>query len=83
MVGQRTVDQQEIVDSIEDSIFTFPDIPGVTTVVAVPWVAVMHGLLPSPEANAVGKARLTEENVDATIDQVKEIFREANKVCGW
>jgi hypothetical protein len=77
------VERHAIIDAIEGSIFTLPDVPGVNTVLAIPGVAAMHGLMPSPEVNAVGKARLTEENVHATIEQVKEVFREVQKVCGW
>jgi hypothetical protein len=77
------IDQQAIVDAIEGSIFTLPEVPGVITVPTIPGIAVMYGILPSPEVNAAGKARLTAENVDATIEQVKDLFREVSSVCGW
>lgn len=76
-------DRQAIIDAVEGSIFTLPEVPGVLTVPSIPGIAVMHGILPTPELNAAGKARLTEENVDATIAQVKGLFREAGTVCGW
>ena len=73
-------DRQAIVDAIEGSMFTLPDVPGINNVLTIPGVAAMHGIFPSPELNAVGKARLTDENVDATIERVKETFRELGKV---
>lgn len=77
------VEQQAIIDAIEGSIFTIPEMPGVLTVPTIPGIAVMYSIIPSPEINAAGKARLTEENVDATIEQVKDLFREVNTVGGW
>jgi len=77
------VDRQVLMDAVEGSIFTLPDIPGVITVLEIPGIAAMHGPIPSPELNTAGMARLTSETVDGTIAQVQHVFRELNKVCGW
>lgn len=77
------VERQTVIDAIEDSLFSFPDVPGHLWVLSVPGIEGRHTNIPTPELNLVGKTRLTDETVDATIAQVKEIFRHEGKLFGW
>jgi L-amino acid N-acyltransferase YncA len=78
-----TVTTQDLIDAIEGSFFVLPDVPGLNTVLSIPGIEGHHGPIPSPETNIVGQTRLTKENVDSTIERVKDIFRRENKIFGW
>jgi hypothetical protein len=77
MLGRET-----LIDAVEDSLL-FPEVPGHIWLLSVPGIEARRTIIPSPEFNLVGKTRLTKETVDATIAQVKDIFRQEGTLFGW
>jgi hypothetical protein len=77
------VTSQELTAAIEGSFFAIPEIPGVIARLSIPGVTGIHGPMSTPEMNTVGLTRLDDETVDATIDQVIQVFREEGKRFAW
>jgi GNAT superfamily N-acetyltransferase len=77
------IERDVVVDAIEGSLFSLPEMPGYNWILSVPGIEGHHTTIASPELNLVGRARLTAENVDATIAVVQDIFRREGKLVGW
>jgi GNAT superfamily N-acetyltransferase len=78
-----TVTKNDLITALEESFFIYPPIPGMTTPISVPGISGHSSPVSNPEANMVGRARLTPQNVDDAIESVKNIFRREGKKVGW
>jgi N-acetylglutamate synthase-like GNAT family acetyltransferase len=76
--------REALVEALETSMFLLPDVPGQTrTLTTFPGLRCRMTSVSYPLSNLVGLSQLTPENVDATLQQVRDLFARERKVFGW
>lgn len=78
------VTQTDLLDAIETSLFTVPEVPGRLRHLAIPGLLGRITNVPHPLANMVGAARLEESGRAAeTVRHVRSLFEERQLPFGW
>lgn len=72
-----------LIEAIERSDSILPSIPGLNEYISFPGVLLCETTTDDPLANKAMKARLDADNVDATIDRVREYFKTRDKSFSW
>ena len=73
----------ELEEAVEHGLFLLPEIPGKLTPLSIPNVSGRLTAISHPLANIVGGARLDQKTAGPTIQQVQDLFTEANKDFSW
>ncbi|MFZ5828160.1 MAG: hypothetical protein ACOY94_27965 [Bacillota bacterium] len=74
---------ETLLQAVEESIHYGQTVPGQMHDLRIPGIMGRQSRLSHPLLNLIGAARLSAENVDATISRVKERFARENRAFGW
>jgi hypothetical protein len=83
MEKAMTVSTDALLDAIETSLFSLPQVPGRIQHLDIPHIQGHVTPFPDANANTVGAATLTRDNADETIRQVRDLFAGQNKGFSW
>jgi hypothetical protein len=72
-----------LLDAIEQTLFVYPEVPGLVKDIRVPGVRGREAPVSHPIANLVGCAALDDTTADATVRAIRERFAENKKTFGW
>jgi hypothetical protein len=77
------ISDAELLHAIESGMLSLPEIPGLIDHLTLPGVQGRVTAAPSPLANMVGGATLTETNADSTIRELCRYFGDRGLPFGW
>jgi len=74
---------EQLADAVEQSLFVYPEVPGLVTDIGIPGVRGRVTPVSHPIANLVGCADLDEADADGTIAAVKDRYAAQGLAFGW
>jgi len=74
---------EQLVDAVEQSLFVYPEVPGLITEIGIPGLRGRVTPVSHPIANLVGCADLEEADADRTIAAVKDLYAAQGLAFGW
>ncbi len=74
---------EQLADAVEQSLFVYPEVPGLLTEIGIPGLRGRITPVSHPIANLVGCAALEEADADGTIAAVRDSYAAQGLAFGW